>query len=107
MKRSKQIKFVIVGIIAFLLISLLHTSVYAATPTFWGACSRGVSVYYYIDGSSNNVLYTAIRNAAYNWEHTGCGYNPIYLYIKSTNSGTAMDFYSVDSSFWGSDGMIH
>lgn len=104
MRRRKQIKFIILATIVLILMGALCTRVHAATPTFWGSCSRGVCVYYYIDGGTNNVLYNAIRDAAYNWEHTGHGYNPIYLYIKSANSGTAIDFYSTTSSFWGTDG---
>ena len=104
MKTKKQIYFSVVAILVFAIISLLSTSVYAVTPTFWGACSRGVHVYYYIDGGSNNVLYQSIRDAAYNWEHTGHGANPIYLYIKSASSGTAIDFYNTTSGFWGADG---
>ena len=104
MKRSKKMNFIVVGIIVFSIIGLFYSSVYAATPTFSCACSRGVCVYYYIENGSNNVLYNAIRDAAYNWEHTGHGYNPIYLYIKNNNSGTAMDFYAKTSSYWGTDG---
>ena len=102
MKQKTYLRAIILSTLLFT--TFLATPVFAITPQYPYSCSRGVNVYYYIDGGSNNALYNPIRNAAYNWEHTGFGLNPIYLYIKSTNSGTAIDFYINDGSFWGSDG---
>ncbi|UWG98554.1 matrixin family metalloprotease [Dehalobacter sp. DCM] len=102
--KIKQNKYLRSIILSISFIILFVTPVYAITPTFTYSCSRGVNVYYYIENGSSNPLYTPIRDAAYNWEHTGFGYNPIYLYIKSTNSGTAIDFYAKTSAYWGEDG---
>lgn len=104
MKRKKQIIFIILTMLMLIILGSLCTNVYAVTPTFWGACSRGVSVYYYIENGTNNAFYQRIKDAAYNWEHTGHGLNPIYLYEKSSSSGTAMDFFAKPSSFWGTNG---
>lgn len=92
----------LIGIVALMLIMILGGSVSAITPMDTYACSRGVCVYYYIEGGSSNSLYQRIKDAAYNWEHTGCGYNPIYLYEKSSSSGTAMDIYNKSNSYFGS-----
>lgn len=83
---KKVNKFITIILISVLTIFMMTISSQAVTPTFNGACSRGVCVYYYIDGGSSNTYYTLIKNAAYNWEHTGYGYNPIYLYEKSSSS---------------------
>lgn len=104
MKKTKQIIFIIFATVLLIVIGSLYTSVYAVTPTFWGACSRGVCVYYYIENGTSNYFYQQIKNAAYNWEHTGHGLNPIYLYEKSSSSGTAMDFFAKPASFWGTNG---
>lgn len=86
-------------IISALLILFFGGTVNAITPMDTYACSRGVNVYYYIESGSNNTFYQRIKDAAYNWEHTGHGYNPIYLYEKSSGSGTAMDFYNKSNGF--------
>jgi len=104
MKNKKKKMLIFVSIVTFAIICLLNSFSYAATPAFACACSRGVCVYYFIEYDTDNVFYDAIRDAAYNWEHTGYGYNPIYLYIQDTNSGTALDFYARSASFWGLDG---
>lgn len=103
---KKVNKFITIILISVLTIFMMTISSQAVTPTFNGACSRGVCVYYYIDGGSSNTYYTLIKNAAYNWEHTGYGYNPIYLYEKSSSSGTAMDFYNKTTSFWGDSSVL-
>lgn len=47
----------LIGIVAFMLIMILGGSVSAITPMDTYACSRGVCVYYYIEGGSSNSLY--------------------------------------------------
>lgn len=104
MKKLK--KFSIITIL--FLVTIFSTNVYsqAVTPMFKKACSRGVCVYYFIKDGSSNKYYKLIKAAANNWEHTGHGYNPIYLYEKSSSKGTAMDFYVKTNSFWNTSGIL-
>lgn len=104
MKKLKKIMVTI--FISIISIFMMTINTRAITPTFKYACSRGVCVYYYIDGGNNNTFYTLIKNAANNWEHTDHGYNPIYLYEKSSNSGTAMDFFNKTTTFWGDSSIL-
>ena len=104
MKKVNKIIFVT---ILFLAITMaISVKSQAVTPIFPYSCSRGVCVYYYIENGSGNGYYNLIKAAAYNWEHTGHGYNPIYLYEKSASSGTAMDFYNKTTAFWGNSSVL-
>ena len=100
MLKSKRVLIIIFCIMISMLF-LIGREVEAMTPADIYACSRGVCVYYYIENGSSNTFYQRIKNAAYNWEHTGFGYNPIYLYERSSSSGTAIDFYNKSNSHFG------
>lgn len=78
---------------------LIHHDVFAITPAYPYACSRGVSIYYYVEGGNTNKFYEAIGRSVNNWIHTGYGWNPIEMYEKNSNSGTAIDFYSKTNYF--------
>ena len=73
----------------------LSSSVFAMTPTYANDAkfTRGVgNCCYYVDSSASGYT-SAISSAAYNWENTGYGWNPIYMTAVSSNYATHMDFY--------------
>lgn len=101
---------------------ILSSSVFAMTPTYTNDAkfNRGVgNCCYYVDGSASGYT-NQINDAAYNWENTGYGWNPIYMTAVSSNYATHMDFYgrtpSTDSylsntaaaytSFWNSNSTL-
>lgn len=93
-----------ISIIALIFVTILLTlsiNALAVTPYYAYSCSRGVSVYYYIENGNANDYHPEITAATNNWVHTGHGANPIYLYEKSASSGTAIDFYNRTTTFWG------
>ncbi len=73
----------------------LSSSVFAMTPTYANDAkfTRGVgNCCYYVDSSASGYT-SSINDAAYNWENTGYGWNPIYMTAVSSNYATHMDFY--------------
>ena len=73
----------------------LSSSVFAMTPTYTNDAkfTRGVgNCCYYIDTSASSYT-SSVSDAAYNWENTGYGWNPIYMTAVASNYATHMDFY--------------
>lgn len=100
----------------------LSSAVFAMTPTYTNNAkfNRGVgNCCYYVDSSASGYT-SSINSAAYNWENTGYGWNPIYMTAVSSNYATHMDFYSATPStdtylssglagyttFWNSNGTL-
>lgn len=98
MKYLKKFNFIV---IAFVFALLFEKNVFAAmTPTFPNNVkfSRGVgNCCYYIDGTASGYT-SAVNSAAYNWENTGYGWNPIYMTAVASNYATHMDFYARTSA---------
>lgn len=103
---KKVSKISIMAIIFVISLLTLSMTTNAVTPYYSYSCSRGVCVYYYVENGSSNSYYTQISNATNNWVHTGYGANPVYLYEKSSSSGTAIDFYNKTTSFWGDSSIL-
>lgn len=78
----------------------LSSSVFAMTPTYANDAkfTRGVgNCCYYVDSSASSYT-SSINDAAYNWENTGFGWNPIYMHAVASNYATHMDFYGATPS---------
>ena len=78
----------------------LSSSVFAMTPTYANDAkfTRGVgNCCYYVDSSASGYT-SAINDAAYNWENTGFGWNPIYMHAVASNYATHIDFYGATPS---------
>lgn len=105
-----------------IILCTLSSSVFAMTPTYANDAkfTRGVgNCCYYVDSSASGYT-SAINDAAYNWENTGFGWNPIYMHAVASNYATHIDFYgatpSTDSyltsglagyaSFWNSNSTL-
>ena len=105
-----------------IILCTLSSSVFAMTPTYANDAkfTRGVgNCCYYVDSSASGYT-SSINDAAYNWENTGFGWNPIYMHAVASNYATHIDFYgatpSTDSyltsglagyaSFWNSNSTL-
>lgn len=91
-------KFLSFFIIALAILFFMPINSFAITPTFKYSCSRGTHIYYNIE--AGNVFKNHIKDAVYNWEHTGHGANPIYMYEKNNTKGTAIDFIQKKQNFF-------
>lgn len=96
-------------LILIIMIGICFTNLsYAITPMLKCKCSRGTNISYYIENGNENVFEQNkhISNAIKNWEHTGHGYNPIYMRRKNNNKGTAIDFHHARKDHWNDAGNL-
>lgn len=101
---------------------VLSSSVFAMTPTYTNDAKFSRSVgncCYYVDSAASGYT-NQINDAAYNWENTGYGWNPIYMTAVSSNYATHIDFYAATpatnvylnssvaafTSFWNSNSAV-
>lgn len=90
LKKSVFVTIILVLILASNTVFAAMTSPYPNEIRF----TRGVgNTCYYVDSTAS--AYTSYINAAaYNWEVTGHGANPIYTTAVSSNKGTHIDVYA-------------
>lgn len=106
--KHKKLRLTIVAVLMCAL--LLPTTASAAGPVFGYHMTGGISnIYMYIDSSGSptaSYWQNLIKSAVDNWMYTGVGANDFYCqgYVSSGTSGSKMDWYGRNSSYWGNDG---